>query len=375
MCDTIGKIEENGKWSFFAKNSDRQQKEPQIMLYVPEKHHQEKIVKTTYLEIEQVENTHAILISKPSWMWGAEMGVNECGVCIGNEAVSTKGKYAKTGLLGMDLIRLALERASTAKMAVEVIIKLLEKYGQGGNCGYEKEDFYDNAFLIMDRKELYVLETKDRHWAVEKKESAHISNYLSIQQADQFSDVSNFKSTYIKNKNIKSWIRTRTRRYLTGKDLNKVKKESDIFKIMRRHRKFTRPLKKGTSESPCMHSGKKGNYKTTASMVVILKEKPVIWFTASSNPCISVFKPYVFGQKRMAPICEEAEEQNLEYWINMERIHKKLIQKTIEKQFYVQRDRMEEGMIEEIQQENADYDKILEYSIQAEKEFYKRWSR
>lgn len=373
MCDTIGKIGKNGNWSFFAKNSDRQEKEPQIMVYIPGQNHQEKIIKTTYIEIEQVEHTHAILISKPSWMWGAEMGVNDCGVCIGNEAVHTKGEYSKKGLLGMDLLRLALERANSAKMAVEIIIELLEKYGQGGNCGYEKEDYYDNSFLIMDAKELYVLETKDKHWAVQKKEKANISNCLSIKKADKFSDVSNFKSTYIRKKSIKSWIRTNTRKYLTGKDLNKVVNEKDIFRIMRGHCKFIKPFKKGTSESPCMHSGEKNEYQTTASMIVVLKEKPVIWFTACSLPCISIYKPYVFGEKRMEPIYEGDQIEDCAYWEKIENIHKQLAKKNLPKQFYRERDRIETNLIENFHQKDVNTEKILENSIYREKEFYKKW--
>lgn len=60
----------------------------------------------TYIEVEQVSKTHAVILSRPSWLWGAEMGANEHGVCIGNEAVWTKEPVG-TGeaLLGMDLLR------------------------------------------------------------------------------------------------------------------------------------------------------------------------------------------------------------------------------------------------------------------------------
>ena len=49
------------------------------------------------------------MLSKPAWMWGAEMGCNDKAVCIGNEAVSTKLQNpiedTKEKLLGMDLVR------------------------------------------------------------------------------------------------------------------------------------------------------------------------------------------------------------------------------------------------------------------------------
>ena len=44
-------------------------------------------LRCSYIEIAQAEQTLAVVLSKPSWMWGAEMGANSAGVVIGNEAV------------------------------------------------------------------------------------------------------------------------------------------------------------------------------------------------------------------------------------------------------------------------------------------------
>ena len=56
-----------------------------------------------------MERTCEIVLSKPAWLWGAEMGVNEHAVAIGNEAVwnrlSCPQYDSVTRLLGMDLLR------------------------------------------------------------------------------------------------------------------------------------------------------------------------------------------------------------------------------------------------------------------------------
>lgn len=51
-----------------------------------------------------------MILSKPAWMWGAEMGANNKNVVIGNEAVWTNnnegdGDARQKRLLGMDLVR------------------------------------------------------------------------------------------------------------------------------------------------------------------------------------------------------------------------------------------------------------------------------
>lgn len=84
----LGNSTLNGK-VIFAKNSDRQPNEPHIMIRIPRKAYPKgSKVKCTYIEIDQAPETFEVLLLKPSWIWGCEMGGNEFGLNIGNEAVS-----------------------------------------------------------------------------------------------------------------------------------------------------------------------------------------------------------------------------------------------------------------------------------------------
>ena len=102
---------------------------------------------------------------------------------IGNEAVwnilSNPDHDLVTRLLGMDLLRLGLERGRSAREALTVITDLLARHGQGGQCSDIVPDFsYHNSFLIADRAEAWVLETADTFWVAERVTSGvrNISN-------------------------------------------------------------------------------------------------------------------------------------------------------------------------------------------------------
>ena len=186
MCDTFIALPPATKDGsvIFAKNSDRPAGEGQgIEVYPGARHSAGEILQCTYIEIPETERTHAVLLSRIDWMWGAEMGANECGVVIGNQAVWTRFPPGPPALLGMDLVRLGLERGATAREALDVIASLLEEFGQGGACAENDPGFtYDNSFLIADANEAWVLETAARFWVAERVPSGvrNISNRLSI---------------------------------------------------------------------------------------------------------------------------------------------------------------------------------------------------
>ena len=145
-------------------------------------------VKCTYIEIPQVAETYEHIGSKIWWTFGYEHGMNEYGVAIGNEAVMSKEPFQwGDGLLGMDLLRLGLERGKTAYEAMHVMIELLEKYGQSGDCEHEGEwgkANYHNSFIIADPQEAWVLETAGRYWVAKRIRHGvySISNIYSIER-------------------------------------------------------------------------------------------------------------------------------------------------------------------------------------------------
>ena len=185
MCDTMAAraaATVNGG-TLFAKNSDRERNEAQYLQLLPaQSYGRGAVVRCTYVAIPQAARTHAVLLSRPFWIWGAEMGANEYGVVIGNEAVHPRAlPQRQRALIGMDLLRLGLERGATAAEAVEVITGLLEQHGQGGSCGHMAARYYDNSFIIADQDEIFVLETIGRRWAVERAGTTRaISNAYTI---------------------------------------------------------------------------------------------------------------------------------------------------------------------------------------------------
>lgn len=187
----------------FGKNSDRPAGETQPLRSEPARQAGEPL-RLAYLTIDDAP-AFAHVGSAPFWCWGYEIGVNEHRVAIGNEAIFTRqwaaavaaekdGDGPEPGVLGMELVRLGLERGDSARAALDVITALLERHGQWGSAMFgtsHADGSYDNSFIIADPQEAWVLETIGREWAARRLTTGveSVSNEISTRRdADLMSD-------------------------------------------------------------------------------------------------------------------------------------------------------------------------------------------
>lgn len=376
MCDTLGKIGPQG--TFFAKNSDRSPNEVQLLEYHPRQNQALEQVACTYITIPQVRETYGVLLSRPAWMWGAEMGVNEFGLCIGNEAVFTKGTYGKNGLTGMDMVRLALERCRNAQDALELLISLLETYGQGGNCGFDHKFYYDNAFLIMDRKEIFVLETAGKKWVYKRCTEASISNRLTIgRDGTAYSQGTPYDFRKKHTEPVYTTFSGSSKRISqTAGCLPKADTLFGCLTALRSHSACVRyPFAKGSVLSACMHYGGAVGDHTTASMAVSLEEDRIlVWATGCSVPCASFFKPWLFGTEPVLPVTYPSDNRGEAYWMDAERFRRNLLGKNLPWDYYAQRNALEhewEAAAKTVSRE--DFPSFSRRCLQEEKDFYDVW--
>ena len=284
MCDTLCALppaSANGV-TVFAKNSDRPPTEPQDLEWHPPRHDAGG-TRTTYVEIDaHPRDTFGVLGSRPRWMWGFEHGVNETGLAIGNEAVYTTldPRPFPPALVGMDLVRLALERAPDAAGGVEVIVGLLERYGQGGGGHAGGAKPYWSSFLLADPAQAFVLETSGTEVAVEEvTDRRAISNRTTIDWFDEAYGIRSPSTAVLVDPRLAA-----SRAVLGSGPV-------DVH-VLEQHLRSHEGGADGWTV--CMHADVE---VTTASMVVALPEEgPRIAHVLLGQPCRSLYVPVVVGE-------------------------------------------------------------------------------
>jgi dipeptidase len=349
MCDTLVALPPATATGavVFGKNSDRERNEAQgLEMYRGVEHPAGAMLRTTYVAIPQARRTHAVLLSRPFWMWGAEMGVNEHGVVIGNEAVhSIVPANRRRALIGMDLVRLGLERGASAREAAEVIVRLLETHGQGGDCGHLGRFYYHNSFIIADRTEALVLETVGKWWAIQRAPALRsLSNALSIQ--DDYDEISPallaeaVSRGWLENGRLRiadrlldverdaiSHGRGRCARGQALLDARRGRMSPlEMMAILRDHGDVGPGWHPADTvgRTICMHAAEgKRRSQSVASLVSDLTTgRTIHWVTGSSAPCLSVFKPVMFETGLPAQGPFPADKADDSRWWRHERLHR-----------------------------------------------------
>jgi secernin len=285
----------------FAKNSDRHPDEVQVF----EWHDRRAASVALHMQYLSVPDADACAFagSRPSWLWGVEHGVNEHRVAIGNEKVWTvdRPRELPPALLGMDLVRLALERARTADDAFDVITTFVERYGQGGSGEPHRDEPYFSSFLVVDPTGGWVIETSNRTWAARPAHDGDaISNRISLstdwtRASPDIAPGADFDA--FRRADMPTIIADCRLAVTRAATEPRAPTPAHIARTLRDHGTPDGALPgpadlEGHGISVCMHRRDAGA-QTTASIIATLPagDAPVRIWTALGNPCVSIYVP------------------------------------------------------------------------------------
>ncbi len=162
----IGKDRTTDGSVLVAHNEDGADKSTRLA-YIPRQRHSEKEVHLNYVTMPQVPETLAYwamgnskaVAMKPEYdnEWILN-GMNEAGVSVTCAVTSTRetAPPAKQGLTRFALRQLILERASSARAAVDLFSNLISEYGLALSPGRPDQAI---AFGVADSKEAWLIES------------------------------------------------------------------------------------------------------------------------------------------------------------------------------------------------------------------------
>ncbi len=345
-----------GSGSFvYAKNSYREPNEAQSVIRIPSKEHFASHTPTTHITIPQVPETFGMILCKPFHSWGAEMGINEYGVVVGNEVIKTRVSFNRDnkGLTGLDIVRLTLERSTSAEDALEQLTYFIEQFGQDSYAGYQRRNaYYHNSFIILDAHEAFLVETAGREWVAKSVKGFYaLTNHLTIKDKYEYSS-----DTLIEYARSKGWIGlkqkfsfekiyspkwhpgvsiSKRRRQWLFDEAKKYEQKLDISKaiLLLKGKDVNRDRYDPASDGPFAVSlqadGLLSRWQTTGSMIVELRpdERPNIWVTGTSAPELSIFKPiYLDGTALMKNEWQEPGPQADEtLWWKHEKLYRMVL--------------------------------------------------
>jgi dipeptidase len=252
-----------------------------------------------------------------------------------------------------------------------VIVQLLETYGQGGNCGFTHPFFYDNSYLIGDRREAWVLETAGQEWAALKvKDYYSISNAITIHREWDRASASlvdfavsrgwcrnagdfDFARCY-SDPLVTRFSAAVNRRQQTTRGIQSCAKGlglQEAMDMLRDHQpagagqeNLDKPI---LGSKVCMHLGfgPVRINQTVGSMVSQLSSsgdpsRDIHWFTATAAPCTGIFKPLWIDTRLPAhgPTPQGTYVEHALFWQH-ERLHRAVLEDYQERLDSIKQDR------------------------------------
>ena len=292
-----------------AKSADTEVNEAEQVIRFPRRSYPDgAMVRVTHLNIPQATQTHEIILGRSFWAWGGEIGCNEHGVAVGNEAAFSNVKEGKDGVCVLDLLRLVLERSRTAREGVEVVGRHVEAFGEGGNCQMMGNYWFDAGLLIADRREAYVVNCAGRNWAARPVQDVMaISNRYQIGSDWTMSSLKangskpSFRAMFadekrehevgaVERETMAQAILDARKGRITVKDMADVLRcvgDEDSYDVTEGDR----------STRVCMHAGPTESrfWHATGAMISDVSDRGVVvWMTATSATDLSCFKPLMF---------------------------------------------------------------------------------
>ena len=342
MCDSfvaLGDSTARGS-VLLAKSADTEVNEAEHVVRFRARDYPEgALVRITHLNIPQARHTHEIILGKSFWSWGAELGCNEHGVAVGNEAAFSNQSEDKDGVVVLDLLRLAVERASDAREAVEVIGHHIETHGQGGNCQMMGNYAFDSGLLVADRNDAYVVNGAGRHWAARRVNGVEaISNRYQVTDDWELSSLESdngakpdFRALFaeeslesscgaVQRENAAQRMLDDRRGAITVKDM------ADILRHVGDEEAYDVCYGQ-MPDKVCMHAapGETREWQATGAMIAELGEDgPTVWMTGTSATDLSIFKPLFFGVEMpdMGPAPGGTYTEGALWWTH-ERLHRR----------------------------------------------------
>ncbi|KAH3756937.1 peptidase U34 [Pelomyxa schiedti] len=239
----------------------------------------------------------AFVCCGPLWCWGAEAGCNEMSVAVGSESLYTTTVQNSQHRVGVDLVRMVLEYAVSARHAVDVlafVIGKLRTYHQ-----------FHNSFLLADPHEIWLLEAVDVSWVAKKMGGlATISNasLLATAELHHAKATSLFSTATLRGIAYTHFTEAHMRQQRTMQLMSNASTldELTVMSILRDHYPYGtsysfRPLDRLSGMSVCSHAGwgpiRTANTNSSTVFCLYIDKPPVIWFTGTACACTSIFKP------------------------------------------------------------------------------------